>query len=580
MGPPAGAPMGSGTYGAGQPGAQPGGQDHGRVSVGYATPPRSRQDIPPGMNDLRYDSRDDRRDGGEQRYRPESSFDGPDQRGRHATDWDSGFDRVVAWTLLGGLLPGSGLVVSGRRGIGWIIISSWSMAIAGAVGLVLFGDPIRFFTTQIISHPERMTPLAFGCMTLGVLWAAHLVMTNISLRRFAALTGLQSAMSWVLVLTLAAGGTGAAVATGKWMQLGGETLDATFGGDAGALSTQAKKPDVAKADPWAGTARVNVLLLGSDAGADRKGIRPDTLIVASIDTKTGNTAMFSLPRNLEHVPFPPGTPQAEDYPDGYYCPGNTCMLNALWMFGEEHKDKYYKGEKNPGLKATIQGVEQTLGLQIDQYAMLNLRGFMQFVDAIGGTTINVKRALPVGGHKDAKTGREVGVTSYIKPGKRKLDGYQTLWYARSRSDSDDFERMSRQRCVIAAITEQANPTNLALNLSGIMKAARDNISTSIRLAEVDPWVTLALRVQTGKITSLTFTNKVIASGDPDFDRIKELVDNALIKSSKPAPKTAATPSVSSAPSGKPSASSSTKKVKPSATTEQDPEEAADVRAVC
>ena len=63
--------------------------------------------------------------------------------------------------------------------------------------------------------------------------------------------------------------------------------------------------------------------------------------------------------------------------------------------------------------------------------MVDLRGFMQFVDAIGGVTINVPRRIPVGGHRDAKTGIESGVTSYLKPGRRKLNGYQALWFARS-----------------------------------------------------------------------------------------------------------------------------------------------------
>ncbi len=69
-------------------------------------------------------------------------------------------------------------------------------------------------------------------------------------------------------------------------------------------------PDVEKPDPWADQPRVNVLLIGSDAGADRTGVRPDTMILASIDTASGNTVLFSLPRSLQHAPFAGGTPGA------------------------------------------------------------------------------------------------------------------------------------------------------------------------------------------------------------------------------------------------------------------------------
>jgi LCP family protein required for cell wall assembly len=499
---------------------------------------------------------------------------GAPARGRHATGWDSGFDRIVGWTLLASLVPGSGLIASGRRSIGWLILGSCVATTTAGVAFVFLGDPVGFVAKEVLARPERLTYAAAAIVVLGVLWATHLVVTNLSLRRFASLTGAQSALSWTLVATLAVGGVGGAAMAGKDVQLVQEMLAGVFdNGDA--LSQKAKRPDGAKADPWQNTPRVNVLLIGSDAGASRTGVRADTIIVASVDTKTGETVLFSLPRNLEHVPFAPGSRQAEDYPDGFYSPDHSAMLNALWQFGVEHADQYYKGEKNPGLTATREGVEQALGLTIDEYAMVDLRGFMQFVDAIGGVTINVKRRIPVGGKRDARTGREVGVTSYIEKGRRELGGYEALWFARSRSDSDDFERMSRQRCVIGAITAQANPQTIALSLPGIMRAAKDNIRTSIPLKHIDAWATLALRVQKAHVRSLPFTNTVIAPGDPDFEKMRELVRAAVTE-----PPPVATPS----PTPSAAASASPPKQKPRAGTSPsvrvDPEKAVDVKAVC
>jgi len=496
-------------------------------------------------------------------------------RGRHATGWDSGFDRVVSWTVLGSLLPGTGLIASGRRALGWFIFGGCLLVGLSAAGLVLLGDPVKFVSKNLLSHPERLTYAAIAVVVLGILWAVHVVVTNLSLRRFAQLTGAQSMLSWSLVLTLAAGGIGSAAITGKNTQLFVDTLNATLGGDDGSLPGTAKRPDAAKTDPWAKVDRMNVLLIGSDAGADRTGVRTDTIIVASIDTKTGETVLFSLPRNLEHVPFPRGSQQAADYPDGFYSPDHSSMLNALWQFGVEHKAQYYPKEKNPGLTATREGVEQALGIDIDTWAMVDLRGFMQFVDAIGGVTINVPRRIPVGGHRDAKTGIESGVTSYLKPGRRKLNGYQALWFARSRSDSDDFERMRRQRCVIGAVTSQADPQTIAMSLPGILRAAKDNIRTGIRLADIDAWVTLTLRVQKAHVRSLPFTNAVIASGDPDFEKMHELVQDAI---NEPPPAVVATPSPSV--SASPSASGNKHKPRASASPSGDPEKAVDVKAVC
>ena len=161
-----------------------------------------------------------------------------------------------------------------------------------------------------------------------------------------------------------------------------------------------------------------MLLVGSDAGADREGIRPDTMIVASIDTKTGDTVLFSLPRNLQRVPFPPGSPAAADYPQGFYCinPANgvntDCLLNGIWTFAENHAGDYYKGVKNPGLTATMQAAEQVTGLRINNYVMIDLKGFQEFVDAIGGVTIDVKQRLPIGGNVE-NPGATIG---WIEPG--------------------------------------------------------------------------------------------------------------------------------------------------------------------
>ncbi len=139
-----------------------------------------------------------------------------------------------------------------------------------------------------------------------------------------------------------------------------------------------------------------MLLLGSDAGDSRIGVRPDTMIVASIDTRSGNTVLFSLPRNLKNAPFPFGTPGNSAWPDGFNCYGDPCMLNAVWTWAEGAGSGYDRF-RNPGLAATQDAIEGVTGLKIDTYAMLNLKGFAEFVNAIGGLEVNVRERLPIGG---------------------------------------------------------------------------------------------------------------------------------------------------------------------------------------
>jgi LCP family protein required for cell wall assembly len=253
------------------------------------------------------------------------------------------------------------------------------------------------------------------------------------------------------------------------------------------------------------------------------------MILASIDTRTGDTVLFGLPRNLQRVPFPQGSPGARQYPDGFWCPSQQCLLNALWQYGVEHaSDPYYRDSElhNPGLQATIDGVQEVTGLTVDQYFLLDLRGFSSFVNAIGGIDIKVVRPIPIGGHEN-QFGRQVGVKGYIQPGLQHLDGYHALWYARSRSDSSDYDRMQRQRCVIGAVAQQANPLALARAFPQIARAIQKDMSTSIPLDDFGSWATLALRVQKAQVRSLPFTAAVIDTAHPDFDKIRSLVQTAL-----------------------------------------------------
>ena len=201
--------------------------------------------------------------------------------------------------------------------------------------------------------------------------------------------------------------------------------------------------------------RFNVLLLGGDSGSDRWGLRPDSLSVASIDAETGETVLFGLPRNMLNFPFPKGSIMDEQFPDGYDC-GSECELNSLSTWAADHKS-LFSGYANPGVEATKEGVEGITGLKINYYAMVNLQGFQKLVNAVGGVTLNVRDRIPIGG---------IGapVSGYIEPGKRKLNGFETLWFARSRVAADDYSRMARQKCVMNAMLHQLSPKTVVLEV--------------------------------------------------------------------------------------------------------------------
>jgi len=263
--------------------------------------------------------------------------------------------------------------------------------------------------------------------------------------------------------------------------------------------------------------RFNVLLLGGDSGAGRWGLRPDSLTVASVDAVTGRTVLVSLPRNMQNFPFAEGSVMAEQFPDGF----DADYLNGVSTWAEDHVELFGDTE-TPGVDATVSAVEGITGLSINYWAMVNLEGFKDLVDAVGGITMNVRQAIPVGlPHDD--------FFHYIEPGVRELSGFETLWYARARYDSDDYSRMARQKCVMNAMLQQVSPSVALRNFQSIAQASSELISTNVPASEVDTFLELALKARGQKISTLSIVPPLVNTADPDIDLVHEKVAAAIEK---------------------------------------------------
>ena len=496
---------------------------------------------------------------------------GPDPAGRHANGVGDGFGRLVGLTVLGAAVPGAGLVAAGRRRTGWAIVALLVAVVVAALALVLSGRAtalaVRFGT-----NPDVLLGVAVALGVVAAAWCAVIVASHLALRRNPA-TGGQRAVAVLLVAALMGLVAVPAATASRYALSARSTLETVFPSSPGGRDAGAASPDAKAVDPWAKEPRVNVMLLGSDFDAEHTGIRPDTLIVASIDTRTGDTVLISLPRNLQRAPFPPGSEGAKAWPDGFgsSTDGNH-ILNAVWgEWGEAHPE-YYPDSTDPGLAATRSVVSTIIGMPIDYSVVVNIDGFRQFVDAMGGLTVDVPKDLPIGGGyvlnsksqkiptgyvNGVQTFKTYPVDGYVKAGKnQKLDGFKALWFARSRWQSDDYERINRQRCVLQDAVEQYGPAQIARAFPAIAATANRNIETDIPGDQIPAFVTLGERVKAGNLTSLAFTDAVIDTTDPDYPKMRDLVQQALLASDGQAPPAAPAPSTSPSASSSPTTSAS------------------------
>jgi hypothetical protein len=197
----------------------------------------------------------------------------------------------------------------------------------------------------------------------------------------------------------------------------------------------------------------------------------------------------------------------------------------------------------------MEAIEGATGLQINYWALIDLKGFEDLVDAVGGITMDVYRRVPIGGGSSK-------VYGYVEAGRnRHLDGREALWFARSRSDSSDYDRMVRQKCVMNAMLDQLDPATLLTNFNQIAAAGKEVVATSVPTSEINTMMDLALKAKKLPTSSLAVVPPLIQPGAPDFAVLRSAVADKVAASealdasasgpatsgATPAPTTSATP---------------------------------------
>ena len=208
---------------------------------------------------------------------------------------------------------------------------------------------------------------------------------------------------------------------------------------------------------------VNIVLLGGDDELTSDNFhRTDTMIVVSINTETGTVSMLSLPRDLfVYVPS-----------------GFMGRLNLAFGVGEN-----IGWEPDGGFGLLRQTIFYNFGINVHYYARVNFSGFEEIIDTLGGVDIGVDCAYqdyypvddfdPNGSIEDNYFLRTLDVGYYT------FDGFDALWYARTRKVTDDFDRGRRQQQLLRAMWRKARDTGLLSNLASLWGQLTEVVETNI-----------------------------------------------------------------------------------------------------
>ncbi|NUR83309.1 MAG: LCP family protein [Nonomuraea sp.] len=252
----------------------------------------------------------------------------------------------------------------------------------------------------------------------------------------------------------------------------------------------------------------NQLHLGRDVGQ-----RTDTMMVIHLSEDHRRVTVVSLPRDTWTT-----IPGKGDH-----------KINSAYQFG--------------GAKLAKQAVEQATGLTINRYIEVNVLGFIDVVDSLGGVTVCTPVAI-----KDPKAG--VDMTA----GTHDLQGVQALGYARTRATiRSDLDRIDRQQQVISALLNKALSAGTLANPVKLASFVNSTLST-IRVDPDDGLIGLATQLRDVSLNDVRFAHVPIA--DLNF---KSPTGEQAVLWDKPAAKElfrriGADQDLAAAPTPKPSAS--------------------------
>lgn len=226
---------------------------------------------------------------------------------------------------------------------------------------------------------------------------------------------------------------------------------------------------------------ITFLLLGSDLRSGAS-YRTDTLIIAIVRPHEGQVALVSIPRDLwVNIPT-----------------AGMNRINTAYQSGE------LSGYPGGGAALLRDTIRENLGLEIDHTAMVDFDGFRRIVNTLGGIDVPVACSYTDWRLRDPALDPydENNWTLFTTgQGLIHMDGDYALWYARSRSRSNDFDRGRRQQEVLRALYAQALRTDVLSRLPQLYADFRSAIRTDVGLNDVLQLAPLALHLTNADIRS-------------------------------------------------------------------------------
>jgi anionic cell wall polymer biosynthesis LytR-Cps2A-Psr (LCP) family protein len=273
----------------------------------------------------------------------------------------------------------------------------------------------------------------------------------------------------------------------------------------------------------------NFALLGYGGGGHEGGALTDSMLVVRVDDKRRTVFLISVPRDTAvQLPI---LKDGQMYQD---------KINAAYVWGNDdrhfpHKPEEFKKEKNGGGNLAKYALEQVIGEKISNYAAISFRGFIDFIDHLGGIEITRSTSFtdawyPIEGKKDDPCGKseeevkqiEATLSGYLRErefpcrfetitfprGTQTLDGETALKYVRSRhseTEGNDFHRSQRQKQVVEAVKKKMLTLASVPDMIRFATTLHEYVDTDLKRADIATLVQRYILKKDYQIKSVALT---------------------------------------------------------------------------
>lgn len=248
---------------------------------------------------------------------------------------------------------------------------------------------------------------------------------------------------------------------------------------------------------------MNILVIGADTRGDNYtyGLA-DAIRILRVDFTTPKVTLLEFPRDLwVEIPHIADDINGQDHE----------KLNQAFLYGQPGFKYWDDPSGGSGLLALT--LNKNFGVRIDHYVTVNMRTFVNIVNAVGGIELSIP---------DKQTARNTGLTV----GEHTLNGDETLKVVRNRSGGG-FERADNQNMVMCALRKKLTSPNVVTQIPELIQSFKDNIQTDLSPAQLSQLACLGTKLPPQNIAFASFPQELFKQTrvfDPVFNKRISIVD--------------------------------------------------------